>query len=298
MPISAKSGTDSALAVDELKRRARRRLVGAVVLALAAAVILPLLLESDPKPLGDDVSIKIPPVDSGRFVNPLSPDKAAGAPAASDAKSGPSTPRKSIADAERRVLGQPAASAPSVPAAPGAAPASAPPTAAAPVPAPVESPANIDPPAKVDPPAKIDPATKIDPPVKSDAPAKPEAPAKADASTKAESPATPSGPVGMRAPPSTYVNEKAGATAATAPVDAAAAYSVQVGAFVDAKSAADLADTLKRGGFPAYTEGVATKQGTVQRVRVGPFATRAAADAGLAKLKSAGYGSAVVKTPQ
>ncbi len=60
-------------AVDELKRRARRRLVGAVVLALAAAVILPLLLESDPKPLGDDVSIQIPPIDSGKFVNPLSP---------------------------------------------------------------------------------------------------------------------------------------------------------------------------------------------------------------------------------
>jgi hypothetical protein len=46
-------------AVEELKRRARRRLVGAIVLALAAAVILPLLLESDPKPLGDDVSIQI-----------------------------------------------------------------------------------------------------------------------------------------------------------------------------------------------------------------------------------------------
>ncbi len=49
------------LAVDELKRRARRRLVGAIVLALAAAVILPLLLEKEPKPLGDDVSVQIPP---------------------------------------------------------------------------------------------------------------------------------------------------------------------------------------------------------------------------------------------
>src|SRR5258708_36815725 len=64
------------LAVDELRRRARRRLVGAIVLALAAAVLLPLLLESDPKPLGDDVSIQIPPIDSGKFVNPLSPGKA------------------------------------------------------------------------------------------------------------------------------------------------------------------------------------------------------------------------------
>jgi len=62
-------------AVDELRRRARRRLVGAVVLALAAAVLLPLLLESEPKPLGDDVSIQIPPVDSGKFINPLSSAK-------------------------------------------------------------------------------------------------------------------------------------------------------------------------------------------------------------------------------
>jgi DedD protein len=63
------------LAVDELKRRARRRLVGAIVLALAAAVLLPLLLENEPKPLGDEVSIQIPPVDNGKFVNPLSPGK-------------------------------------------------------------------------------------------------------------------------------------------------------------------------------------------------------------------------------
>src|SRR5258705_13499731 len=57
--------------VDEMKRKARRRLVGAIVLALAAAVILPLLLEKEPRPLGDDVSVQIPPVDEGKFVNRL-----------------------------------------------------------------------------------------------------------------------------------------------------------------------------------------------------------------------------------
>src|SRR4051812_10457972 len=57
--------------VDELRRRARRRLVGAIVLALAVAVFVPMLLESDPKPLGEDVSVKIPPVDEGKFVNRL-----------------------------------------------------------------------------------------------------------------------------------------------------------------------------------------------------------------------------------
>jgi DedD protein len=58
--------------LDELRRRARRRLVGAIVLALAVAVFVPMLLESDPKPLGEDVSVKIPPVDEGKFVNRLS----------------------------------------------------------------------------------------------------------------------------------------------------------------------------------------------------------------------------------
>src|SRR5947208_10226445 len=59
------------LAVAELKRKARRRLVGAVVLALGAAIVLPLLLEKEPRPLGDDVSVRIPPVDESKFVNRL-----------------------------------------------------------------------------------------------------------------------------------------------------------------------------------------------------------------------------------
>ncbi|UVW27738.1 SPOR domain-containing protein [Massilia sp. H6] len=45
------------------KKRARRRLVGAVALALAAAVGLPMLLDSEPKPLGTDIAINIPSRD-------------------------------------------------------------------------------------------------------------------------------------------------------------------------------------------------------------------------------------------
>jgi DedD protein len=72
--------------VDELRRRARRRLVGAVVLALGDAVIVPMLLETEQKPLGEDVSVKIPPVDESKFVNRLSENRAkegANAPAKS-----------------------------------------------------------------------------------------------------------------------------------------------------------------------------------------------------------------------
>lgn len=45
------------------KKRARRRLVGAIALALAAAVGLPMLLDSEPKPLGADIAINIPSKD-------------------------------------------------------------------------------------------------------------------------------------------------------------------------------------------------------------------------------------------
>ena len=136
------------LIVDEMKRKARRRLVGAIVLALAAAIIVPMLLEKEPRPLGDDVSVQIPPVDEGKFVNRLTgkaddrkplpkadgktnagaaasksepkaevPAQAAGpadrlrrAPAA--AASEPLAPRKSVTDAEQRVIAPSAKSAP------------------------------------------------------------------------------------------------------------------------------------------------------------------------------------------
>ena len=51
----------------QLKRRARRRLIGAIVLVTAAAVILPMVLDSEPKPLSHNVDIQIPSPDSGEF---------------------------------------------------------------------------------------------------------------------------------------------------------------------------------------------------------------------------------------
>src|SRR5690242_12681930 len=72
----SKTAEPADINVDELRRRARRRLVGAVVLALGVAVVVPMLLETEPKPLGEDVSVKIPPIDDGKFVNRLSPSPA------------------------------------------------------------------------------------------------------------------------------------------------------------------------------------------------------------------------------
>lgn len=47
-----------------LRRRARRRLVGAVAIALTVVLVLPMLFDSEPKPLGPDVDIRIPAQDS------------------------------------------------------------------------------------------------------------------------------------------------------------------------------------------------------------------------------------------
>ena len=101
--------------VDELRRRARRRLVGAVVLALGVAVVVPMLLETEQKPLGENVSVKIPPVDDSKFVNRLNDTPAgnaakgtASAPAADDSAKAAATDRASKYDTRIQDLAVPA----------------------------------------------------------------------------------------------------------------------------------------------------------------------------------------------
>lgn len=60
----------------EFKKRARRRLVGAVALALLAAVVLPIVMDQEPKPINQDIQIRIPSRDSpfdGRVAAPPVP---------------------------------------------------------------------------------------------------------------------------------------------------------------------------------------------------------------------------------
>ena len=80
-----------------LKRKARRRLIGAVALTTAIVVLLPMLLDSEPRPVGQDIELRIPDKDKvGEFVPRmgLSP---ASAPAAALPASAP-VPAPVIAD--------------------------------------------------------------------------------------------------------------------------------------------------------------------------------------------------------
>jgi len=58
----------------ELKKRARRRLVGAAAVALLAAIVLPMVMDQEPRPLNQDVQIQIPRQDGDNFTaRPIAP---------------------------------------------------------------------------------------------------------------------------------------------------------------------------------------------------------------------------------
>jgi DedD protein len=75
--------------VDVLKRRGRRRLVGAVALVLAAVIVLPMVFDSEPRQSPPAVSVRIPAQEDSGFkpkvtpktpVAPLEPAKPEAAP--------------------------------------------------------------------------------------------------------------------------------------------------------------------------------------------------------------------------
>lgn len=58
----------------QLRKRARRRLVGAVALVLLVAVLLPMVLDSEPKQVAQDIEISIPAKDQeGAFSSKVVP---------------------------------------------------------------------------------------------------------------------------------------------------------------------------------------------------------------------------------
>ncbi len=257
---------DPTLSVDELRRRARRRLVGAVVIALAGAIVLPLLLETDPKPLGEDVAVRIPAIDDGRFVTRLSGKS--GEPTGSAGTAAPvATPPKAAAAPEPpKTVAPPvvAATVPAIAAAPVAAPAAPPPRKTV-----AEAEQRL-----------LTPAVKA--PIASPPEAKPVPPASVPVTNSAVS-----APEARAAAPTPEPAPRAGVVAAAPmpgpkPADPAVAaaparegFVVQLAAYADDKGANAFAARLKKVGHAAYVEPVETSRGTLWRVRVGGFATRA-----------------------
>ncbi len=64
----------------QLKKRARRRLVGAVALALFAVIVLPMVMDREPRPLSQDIQVRIPSQDSTGLAAKVIPGKPAATP--------------------------------------------------------------------------------------------------------------------------------------------------------------------------------------------------------------------------
>jgi DedD protein len=70
----------------QLKRRARRRLIGAIVLVTAMVVVLPMVLDTEPGPVTQEITVRIPSTDTEAFTTKVAP---------------PPTPRKAETKAAR-----------------------------------------------------------------------------------------------------------------------------------------------------------------------------------------------------
>ena len=240
------------------KQRARRRLVGAIALVVAAVVILPMVLDSHPKPVTDDIAIDIPNRPAPKLAKTdedtqagVAPDNPT--PDAALAASGLAPTTAATHGQSGGTTQQSANTAGTAPAARPAVKPQAPAVAANTVPA-----------------APTSPAKPAKPPVTHSVAATPTPAATDDTNTAASADAnsgTPASPPGSR-------------------------FAVQLGAFANDANARTWAAKLKAAGVPAYTEHRKQADGsTLTLLRAGPFADRAAASAAIAKVREAGLTS-------
>lgn len=247
------------------KKRARRRLVGAIALALAAIVGLPMLLDSEPKPLATDIAISIP-----------DKEKAAPLPVPSEQVA----PSASV-DSDEEIIEpppEPAATRPS-----GA-------EAIAPAPVPSEPPPlrtleESKPAATAQKPApepKPEPARKPEPEKKEE-----KKPVKAaEAHPKAEQV--------LDKPPRQDDSARAMAILEGKPAAAVASgpgprYVVQVAALASQEKVKELQERLRAAGVASFTQ----RSGDLIRVRVGPF-SKEEAEKMRAKLSGLGLSGSMV----
>lgn len=243
----------------DLKKRARRRLVGSAALALAAAIVLPMVMDHEPRPPSQDVQIRIPSQEGSNFTSRVIAGKA---PAPSQPVAGviaeestepvveekPQTGRKSELEAG----------------------------------SPVFKPGEelIPPPRKVEPskaeivrpePRKPEPKPEAKPEPKKPEPPKPDPKQKEKEQKERE-------------------REKAQADAERAKAllmganpkdEAVKPHVLSLGAYREAGNVAQLRAKLKAEGYPSYVETVGDKV----RVRAGPFPNKAAADKAAARIQ-------------
>jgi DedD protein len=250
----------------DIRLRARRRLLGAVVLVLAAVVGLPLILETQPRPVAKDISIDV--------------RRDSGAATVTDSPFAGARPLGESVDAANQSpvtvgTAKPAAVDPAL-----RSPALVAPVVAAPLDA--ASGGGFKPPT----PAKVVTAAPV-------APARPAVPAPVvSPRVAAAAPAAPPKPTAAPRP-----EDKSPAKPAPEIKPAAAAgtrFVLQVGAFEHAAAARETRGKVEKLGLKAYEQEVDAAGARRIRVRLGPYASREEADRMLQKLRAGGMNASVV----
>ncbi len=256
--------------VEVIRKRARHRLMGSVILVLGAVVGLPLLFDSQPRPVAIDTPIVIP--DRNQVA----------------ALTAPSAIVKPAAPSKEIVLE--AAEPPN-----GTAPKSA-----------VANTAALDPHEEVVTKdtknvAKVDPKTEVKPEVKSEAKPEVKPESKPETKTVAKSDTKEGAKDGAKDTAKDGAKDAAKAKAlldgkeASKPAETAVRSVVQVGAFADLAKAREVRTKLESAGIKTYTQDVETKEGKRTRVRVGPFATKEEADKAAEKIRKLNLQATVLK---
>ncbi len=275
-------GVDDPRALRVARAQARRRLMGAVVLLLAAVVGFPLLFETQPRPLPGS-----PAIDGSGLLMKGDPAGREGGAEAVAART--ATPAKTAASAAVVTAVVAAATATAAATSPAVPPATPPATSPAAPPA--------------APPAAAVTTAKAAAPTSTAALAASAASAagKAVVAKKADTPA--SAPKAAPAKPARAEAVPAVAAAASAPPQAAlqaatqaatVRWVVQVGAYNDMERMRQARQKAEKLGFKTYITDVDSPTGKRTRVRLGPFATKKEADAAADKVKANGMAANVL----
>ncbi len=260
--------------VEVIRKRARHRLMGSVILVLGAVVGLPLLFDSQPRPVAIDTPIVIPdrnqvaPLASpSAVVKPAAPSKEVVVEAADSAPvtTGKSTvanvaaldPHEEVVSKDAKNSAKPEAKTETKP----------------------EVKSESKPESKTETKPETKPTTKAE--TKSENKTESKAVTKTDSKEVAKDSAKAKALLDGKEVP------KSG--------DAVVRSVVQVGAFAEMAKVKEARAKLESAGFKTYTQDVETKDGKRTRVRIGPFARKEEADKAAEKIRKLNLQATVLK---
>ena len=282
----ARGGAEAVDDVQQLRLRARRRLIGAAVLVGVAVIVFPLLFETQPRPIPVDLPIDIPRKDGAAPLNIPAPTAQTSRPPAADGDAGRGIITESAEQAAAdRAVPPPQTATPEQQVA-----QAMPPTRMATQP---DERATMAEPAR---PARVEPKPESRPDTRAESKPESSKPESSKLERKPESKPE-SKPDTRSADAARAQALLEGRSASDRKPDAAASggrFIVQVGAYADGKAAQDVRAKVERLGLKTYTQAVETADGKRIRVRVGPFNSRDEADKVAAKVRGGGLSSAVL----